>query len=192
MNALITAATLIIHVLFDGYIIILLLRLLLQKLGASWHNPISQFLIKITGLPLRPLQKFIPGFHGFDLSIVVFTIILQFIEITVLCLLQFGTVPHVLGVLVMSLGELLSKCVYIYMYAIIINAISTWIVQLQSHPIAHVVYVISEPLLSLFRRLIPLISGIDISPIFALLGLTMVNILIVAPLLETGTRIILG
>lgn len=192
MSPLTAAGTLLIHVIFDTYLIILLLRLLLQKLGASWHNPISQFIIQLTEIPLRPLKKIIPRFHGFDLSILLLALVLQFIAINLLWILQLGSLPNALGSLIISIGELLSKGIYIYMYAIIINAVASWVPQLQSHPVAHIVYVITEPLLSQFRRWIPLIAGIDISSIFALLLLTLINMLVVGSLLTIGTQLILG
>ncbi len=55
-----------------------------------------------------------------------------------------------------------------------------------------IAYSIVDPVLSCIRRFIPAIAGVDISPIFALLGLTLINMLIVGPLLTQGARIILG
>lgn len=192
MNPLISAATLLIHVLLDGYTIILLLRLILQKLGASWHNPLSQFVIQLTEKPLMPFRKIIPGVRGFDLSIVVFAILLQFVETILLWVLQFGPVPNLLGTLFVSLSELLSKTVYIYIYAIIINAITSWIPSVQSHPLSQIVALLVNPVLSPIRRFIPLIAGIDLSPLVALLIFTLINMLLVGPLLTVGTNIILG
>lgn len=192
MNPLISSGTLIIHVLFDTYIIILLLRLLLQKLGASWRNPLSQFVIKLTEKPLKPLRKMIPGFQGFDFSIVFLALLLQFIEIMLLWRLQFGVNTNVQGTLIVACGEILSKFIFIYIYSIIINAIASWIPQLQTHPLAHIVFLITDPILSLARRFIPPIGGIDISPMAVLLLLALINTLIVTPILAIGARIILG
>ncbi|MCX7120426.1 MAG: YggT family protein [Gammaproteobacteria bacterium] len=192
MSPLIAAGTLIVHVAFDAYIVILLLRLLLQKLGANWHNPFSQFIIQLTEKPLTFLRKIAPGFKGFDTAILLFAIILQFVEITLLCLLQFGGMPAMLGALVMTLGEIMSKFVYIYLYGIIINAIASWFPQSESHPILQLINLIIEPVLSPIRRYVPLIAGIDFSPVIALLVLTLINMLAVTPILQAATRIILG
>lgn len=192
MDPLISAGTLIIHVAFDAYIIILLLRLILQKLGANWFNPLSQFIIQLTEKPLKPLRKFVPGVKGFDLSILLLAIIVQLVEVILLWMLQFGPIPNIIGALVISFSELLSKVIYIYIYAIIISAVMSWIPSMQTHPLSHIIYLMVNPLLSRIRRFIPLIAGIDISPIFALLGFTLMNMLIVAPIAMLGTRIILG
>ncbi len=192
MNPLISAASLVIHLVFDAYIVILLLRFMLQKLHASWYNPLSQFIIQLTEKPLKPFRKIIPGAKGFDFSILCFAFILQFIEIILLWVLQFHVVPNMLGTIVMTVSEILSKFIYIYIYAIIINAIASWIPQMQTHPMAHIIYLIVDPILSYIRRVIPLIAGIDISPMIAILGLTLVNILFVGSLLALSTKIILG
>jgi YggT family protein len=192
MNPLISAGVLLIHIAFDSYIVILLLRLMLQKLQANWYNPVSQFLVQLTEKPLKPLRRFIPGFHGYDLSIVAFAVILQIIEIFLLVLLQFSAFPHLLGLLIATIGELLSKCVYIYIYAIIINAIASWIPPMQGQPATQIVYLITEPLLFYARRIIPVVAGIDLSPMIVLVVLTLINLLIVGPILTMGAGIILG
>lgn len=192
MHPLIKASTLIIHLVFDAYIVILLMRLMLQKLGASWRNPLSQFIIRLTEKPLKLCRKIAPGVKGFDLSILLFALILQLAEIVLLWALQSGSIPNVVGALVIALSEILSKFVYIYTYAIIINALSSWFPQMQTHPLTHVVYLIVDPVLMRIRRFIPLIAGIDISPIIAILLFTLINILIVMPLLMFGTQLIVG
>ncbi len=98
---------------------------------------------------------------------------LQLIEVHLLCFVQMGFMGNIAGSLILTVGEILSKLITIYTYAIIINAIASWIPQFQSHPITHIVYVLCEPLLTKLRRLIPLMGGIDLSPVIALLGLTL-------------------
>ncbi|HLB55845.1 MAG TPA: YggT family protein [Coxiellaceae bacterium] len=192
MSPLVSAGTLLIHFVFDVYIIILLLRFILQKLGANWHNPISQFVIQLTEKPLKPIRKIIPGVRGFDIAIIVLALILQLIEVILLWMLQFGPMPHLLGACVVAISGIISDFIYIYIYAIIINAIVSWFPSAQSHPLSQTVYLIVRPILYHIQRIIPLVAGIDVSPVFALLALTIINLLIAQPLLTVGTNIILG
>ncbi|MCH9769711.1 MAG: YggT family protein, partial [Gammaproteobacteria bacterium] len=67
MRALIS----LLDLLFYVYTIILLLRLLLQKLGANYFNPIVQFLVKVTEPIIRPLRSILPGFRGYDLGAII-------------------------------------------------------------------------------------------------------------------------
>ena len=48
------------------YMTIVLLRFLLQLARADFYNPISQFVVKATNPPLRPLRRFIAGRGGQD------------------------------------------------------------------------------------------------------------------------------
>ena len=62
------ALTFLIRTLFDLYIVAVALRFLLQWVRADFYNPLSQFLVKITNPPLRPLRRFIPGYGGIDFA----------------------------------------------------------------------------------------------------------------------------
>ena len=42
------------------YMTVVLLRFLLQLARADFYNPISQFVVKATNPPLRPLRRIIP------------------------------------------------------------------------------------------------------------------------------------
>lgn len=191
INPLISAATLLVHLVFGSYIFIFLLRFLLQKLNASWYNPISQLIIRLTEKPLKPIRKWIPGFKGFDFSIIALAAVLQIIEIILLMAIQFAVMPHFFGIVITTIAKLLSKFLTIYIYAIIINAIASWFAR-SKHPILDVVQLITWPVLSRLHRFIPSISGIDISPIIALLLLTFLNLLLIQPLLGLGTTLALG
>jgi len=161
----------------------------LQKWRADWFNPISQFIVRCTEKPLKPFQKIVPGFRGFDLSIVLLALLLQLAEVLLLWWINTGSFPRVLGVLMMTIGELASNFIYIYIYAIVIDAIFSWFPALQAHALAHITRLIANPVLMLVRRWIPFVAGIDISPILALLFFTIINLLLVQPLVHFGMQL---
>lgn len=189
MTAINTAISLIINVFIGLYIYILLLRFLLQKLGARWYNPFSQFIVKITDPIVNPTQRFIPGFRGFDLSIIVISLILEIISLLLLFKLKTGIMPGLGGTMLMALGQLGSKFVNIYFYALIIGAIISWAPNLQHSPLAEIVNIITYPVLYLMRRIIPPIAGLDLSPIFLMVILLLINILIFTPLFLLGSTL---
>ncbi len=173
------------------YVVVLLLRFLMQKLGAGWHNQFSQFVIKLTEKPLVPFRKVIPGVKGFDLSILILAFILQFLGTGLVWLIALGHLPHVAGVFLLTLSSILSKFIHIYIYAIFLNVIASWILPLQMSPIMQIISLLVDPLLSFIRRYIPLIAGIDLSPIPALFGLTFLNLLVNTPLDNMGMHILM-
>ena len=89
--ALQEALIFIIQTVFQLYLTVVLLRFLLQVARADFYNPISQFIVKATNPPLKPLRRIIPGFGGFDLASLVLALIVQLLAIWSLAALHgFG------------------------------------------------------------------------------------------------------
>ena len=63
-------------------------------------------------------------------------------------------------------------------WAIMIRILLSWIPHDHYHPAIQVLYQITDPILEPFKRLIPPISGIDISPILAFIALKFLRDLI--------------
>src|SRR3569832_332628 len=74
------SAVFLIQTLFGLYILAVMLRLLLQWVRADIYNPISQFHVKVTNPPQRPLRRVLPGWGGIDLASVLLLIVLEMIE----------------------------------------------------------------------------------------------------------------
>jgi len=104
----------ILGLLFDFYIFVLIIRFLLQKRYANYFNPFTQFILKITNLPLKPLQKILPGFKGFDLAIVFLVLLLSIAEMLLLFYLQYHSTPNFLGILVAALATVFEKVISVY------------------------------------------------------------------------------
>lgn len=177
---------LIIHTLFSFYIYVLLLRLFFQKWGANWYNPLSQFVIRSTEFLVKPVGQFVPGFRGFDLSIVLIALVVQLIAAYIETLLKLHILPSFLGMLVMSIGLLFGKVVNLFMIAIIVSALASWLPALQNNPVIDVIHLIASPWMRLGRRFVPLIAGLDLSPIIVLLVLKVVDWLLFDPLTAFG------
>jgi YggT family protein len=180
------ALSFLIRTLFDLYIAAVALRFLLQWVRADFYNPISQFLVRITNPPLRPLRRVIPGYAGMDFASLALMIGLKAVEIAILGLVAAGRVPAPLGLLVISLAEVLKLMIYICMFAIIIEVILSWVNPGAYNPATVLIYRLTEPLLEPARRLIPPMGGLDFSPLVVLILLQLTIILVVRPLLQFG------
>ncbi len=179
------AGVFLIQTLFGLYILAIMLRFLLQWVRADFYNPVSQFLVKVTNPPLKPLRRLIPGFWGIDLAAVVLMLLLQMLELFLVGVVV-GQSFRPLGVLVMSAGELLSLAIYVFMVAIIIQIVLSWIQPGAYNPVIGLINRLSEPLLAPARRLIPPISGLDLSPLAVLILLQLSLILLVSPIRDLG------
>ncbi|HYY15707.1 MAG TPA: YggT family protein, partial [Gammaproteobacteria bacterium] len=120
------ALTFLIKTVFELYILAVMLRFLLQLFRADFYNPISQFLIKITTPVLRPLRRWIPGFAGIDVAALALMAILQFIEIALIAAAN-GYIPGIGGLLIVSIASLLQLLIYVFIVAILIQVVLSWI-----------------------------------------------------------------
>jgi YggT family protein len=182
----------LIQLVFGFYILLVLLRLLFQLVRASFYNPVSQFIVTLTQPPMQFLRRFIPGLFGVDMAAVVLLLALQILEIYVIAWFQ-GASPAAGGVVVIAVAQLIEFTVYVFIVAIFIRIILSWVNPYGTrHPVGDLLHSLTEPLLAPARRLIPPIGGLDLSPIavFVLLQLTL--ILIVRPLRDFGGALLIS
>ncbi len=179
------AGVFLVQTLFGLYILAVMLRFLLQWVRADFYNPVSQFLVKVTNPLLKPLRRVVPGFWGMDLAAVLLMVLLQMLELFLVGVMV-GQSFRPLGILVMSIGELLSLAVYVFLFAILIQVVLSWIQPVSYNPVLGLVNRLAEPLLAPARRLIPPISGLDLSPLAVLILLQLTLILLVSPIKDLG------
>lgn len=182
------SAVYLIQTLFGLYIFAVLLRLMLQIVRANFYNPISQFLVKITNPPLKPLRRLIPGLWGIDLASIILLIALQMLESTLTGLAR-GAPFELSSLAVLSLAGLLGLLITLYQITLILQAILSWVAPATYNPVSELLYALNEPLLRPARRYIPAVSGIDLSPLAVLILLQLLKFLMIAPLVDFGLRL---
>ncbi len=158
-----------IRLLFGVYIFIVMLRFILQMVRADFYNPVSQGIVKATAPVLNPLRRIIPGLWGIDLASVFLMLVLKAIEWGLILLIS-GSMANLGILLVISMAQLVQLAVYIFIGAIFISIIISWINPHAAfqNPLAMLAGSISEPLMRPARRLIPPMGGIDFSPILVI------------------------
>ncbi len=185
------AGTFLIQTLFGLYAGAVMLRFLLAVVRADFYNPVSQFLVKVTNPPLLPLRRIIPGIMGIDMASIVLLVALQATQLLLIAAVQgFGIQP--LGLLVLTLAGLLSLLFTIYFFTILIQVILSWVSPGNYNPAVALIHSLNEPLLGRARRILPPISGFDLSPILVLIGLQLLEILLVTPIQDLGRGLITG
>lgn len=176
-NSAANAFSYLIGTLADLYITAVMLRLLLQWVRADFYNPVCQFLVKITSPLLVPLRRVIPPVGRLDTASVFLMIALEFLNVWLTALIV-GRAPPILPMLLFSLLKLVATLLWTYFVLIIAAAILSWVGARMRHPIVPLVFQLTEPVLRPFRRLIPPIGGIDLSPLFALIAIRFLLLLI--------------
>jgi YggT family protein len=175
MNTLNTVLQFLISTISTLFLLAVLLRLLLQRARADFYNPLCQAIVKITNPLLVPMRRIIPGLWGWDMAAVVLAFIVQLIALILLAWLMGFPVSSY--IIVVTIARLLKLTLQIYFYAILLRAVLSWF---SSNPYQQnmlILIQLTEPILHRLRRYIPLFSGLDFSPLVALL---LIQVLLIA------------
>ena len=168
------------------YILLVLLRFVLQLVRADFYNPLSQCVVKATQPLLLPLRRIVPGLGGIDFASLVLALLVHMaLSLAVLLIAGASSAELVSALPVLALWCLISLAslfVKIFFFALIISVILSWVAQGSRHPAVELVHQVCEPVLSPIRRFIPDLGGIDISPIFAFLALNLLDKFVIANL----------
>ena len=152
-----------------------LLRLVMQRQRISFHQPLGRFVFALSDWLVLPLRKVIPARSSWDLSSLVGAWLIKLAQVSLLWLLSGATAPWALlpWFSVLSLAQLvvsaLSALVLVY-------AVMSWVSP--GSPLYDMVARLTEPVLRPFRRVVPLIGGIDLSPLVVLLALQMLGVVL--------------
>jgi YggT family protein len=187
LDALIKIATLIINTLGGMFLLAVLLRFLLQVARADFYNPISQSLVRVTNLLVKPLRRVIPGFFGIDFASLLLAVLIKLVMIVCLFVLQTGGADFdILRVIPFALLSCLVWILNIYFIAMLATIIMSWVAAGSYHPAVVLTHQIAEPVMAPFRRLLPAMGGIDFSPMLAFLAINVVKILFSGLALKIG------
>ena len=179
MIGLNTAAVYVLQTLGSLYLLIVLLRFVLQLVRANFYNPLCQFAVKATQPLLKPLRRIIPSVFGLDMSSLVLAILVQLALMALTLLLTYGTTGNPLQLLIWSLIGVTALFLNIFFYALIISVILSWVAPGSHNPGAELVNQICEPALAPFRKILPNLGGLAISPILAFMALKLIDMLVI-------------
>jgi YggT family protein len=152
-----------------------LLRFVMQWQRISFQQPLGRFAFAVTDWLVLPLRKVVPAVSGWDMSSLLAAWLVKLTQFGVLWFLaggrgQLGLLPLVglvgLAQLVVSaLGAL-----------VLVLALMSWVNP--GSPMHALSERLCSPFLRPFRRWIPLIGGVDLSPIALLLVLQLLGIVL--------------
>jgi len=174
-----TALVFIVSTIAQLYLFVLLLRLLLPWFATDFRNPIAQAILKLTSPVVVPLRRIVPPIGKIDTATVLVAFIIQYITIVVLLMimgaLERATFSEIAITTVVSLFLLTLN---LFIFAIILRVILSWISPGGYNPILAVIHSITDPVLRPFQRFLPSMGGLDLSPLFAMILLTALKIVV--------------
>jgi YggT family protein len=153
--------------------LVLLVRFALQWARASFRNPLGQFIVAVTDWMVRPVRRLVPGLFGLDMASLLLAwlwqVIYQGIALGLSGVLFAVTPAPVLVVALLAALEVVKISLYLVMGAVLVSAVFSWVNPYA--PLAEVFNTLTRPLLRPFRRFIPPVGGVDLSPLALLLVL---------------------
>jgi YggT family protein len=156
---------------------LLLLRFMMQMARVSFAGQLGDFVVKLTNWAVKPMRRILPGFGGVDWASIIAALWLQLIYAALVISvsqveLSADAFGMILMILMLAISGLLRLAIYIMMGGIILQAVLSWVNPYS--PIAPTVNQLVRPVLDPIRRFVPLVSGIDLSPLVAILLLQVV------------------
>ncbi len=177
-NSATNAIVFIINSLAQLYLLVLLLRLLLPWIRINFNNPISQAILRLTSPLVLPVRRLLPPIGRLDTATLVVAFGIQYLVILVIMLIV-GRAPSILPIAITSIANLVTLTINLFIFAIIIRIVLSWLGAGGGYnPAVAIIDAITEPVLAPFRRRIPSIGGLDISPVFAIILLSALAILV--------------
>jgi YggT family protein len=171
------AIAFIVNAIANLYLLVLLLRFWLPVLRADFRNPLAQAILKLTSPLVVPLRRIMPAFGKLDTATILVAFVVQYLTILVVLLIYRDTASFAL-ISVTSLVNLVFLSLRLFAFAIVIRVILSWVSVGGHNPATAIIDILTDPILRPFRRLIPPIGGMDISPVFAMILLFALSIVV--------------
>jgi len=164
----------IVEALLSLAVFVMMARLLLQLTRADFRNPLAQAIVQLTNPLIVPLRRVLPPIGKVDTASVVAVLLVAALEVSVQ---HRGPWIDLLDWLDALLRHIARMLLSIYLYGIILYALLSMIAPGGYSPLQSVLASLCEPVLRPFRRIIPPISGLDLSPLWAtLIILALLNV----------------
>lgn len=145
-----------------------LLRLYMQYQRIAFGNPIGRFVFALTDWLVLPLRRVLPSVGKVDTASLVGAYLIELLQYLLLWLMV-GRLAAPAALLVLAVFGVLRLAISGLMGLVIVYAILSWV--RADSPMGDVIERLCAPLLRPFRRVIPLVGGIDLSPLALLVVL---------------------
>jgi YggT family protein len=187
---LLNALSLLLEIAFDVLATLFVLRLLAEAGRADFRNPVSQFVYRYTNPVLAPVRRVLPNWRRINLAALLICYLVMLVKRLVLFALV-GAMPHVTGLLVLALADLLDFVLLFYLVLVFGWSLLSMFQVSPYHPVMGLVEAIVDPLLRPLRGKL-VVGMLDFSPAVVMIILLLARILVAAPLFDWGTQLARG
>ncbi|MEY4597688.1 MAG: hypothetical protein RLZZ445_485 [Pseudomonadota bacterium] len=183
----------IVQVVFGLLTLTLLLRFYLQWVRAPYRNPLADFVNALTDFMVRPARRVLPGLWGIDLPTLLLAWLMQLLEWLIVLQVRgfrFGAEigMALVGIAAVAAVAVLQMLVYVVLFSTLLQAVLSWINP--GSPFAPLLDAMTRPFLRMFRRNIPPIGNVDLSPLFLMVACQLMLMLPIAWLESVALRLL--
>ncbi|MGQ7846938.1 YggT family protein [Granulosicoccus sp. 3-233] len=192
-NPALNAIGFILGILFNLYATVVAVRFVMQTVRADYYNPLAQGVVRITDPLLVPLRRVIPSIKRYDTASLVLCFGILLLKLLIFKLLSLGYVPAlgqsilvsaapVAKLVILALLDLIHQLFNVFIFALIIQAVLSWIPGAAGNPVHSLVTSIGEPVLRPLRKVLPPMGGLDLTVFFTIIGLFALRIFLLGTL----------
>jgi YggT family protein len=151
---------------------LLLLRFWMQAIRVRPPASVAQFTFTLTDWLVRPLRRIVPGVGGYDWASLIGAFLVVLLATSVVLL----TGASGEAMFLLALYRFLTWIIYGFIALLIIEAIFSWVNP--QAPLAPFIRALNDPLLRPLRKVVPLIGGLDLSVLVALILLQIAQVVL--------------
>ena len=189
----VSAIHFVLGTLLDLYAMVVALRFVMQVVRADYYNPIAQFVVTATDPLLRPLRRVVPSAGRYDTASLLLCFLVLLAKLVLFKVLGLGVVPEfglMLPIAAMGVPALIGAAVVnlvnlffnLFIFSMIVMALMSWLPDAGRSPIAGLLRTITDPVLAPVRRFVPVMGGLDLSVLVAIVALSALRIFLVGTL----------
>ncbi len=187
----INALRFILETLGQLWILAVLLRFFSQAVRTPFRaragNPLADFIMALTDWAVLPARRVVASVGHFDLAaLVVAWIAACLLSLLIFALLGQANIARPAfwpALICFGAVEVIKLSLYLFIALMIIQAVLSWLSPY--HPLQPFFSALTRPLLRPLQRFIPLIGGVDLSPLFAIL---LLQVILIGPIAFLGTE----
>ena len=180
MSGLLAVGYFLFSIIFSTLIFVLWCRIALRYLLVSALHPIVQMINRFLDPIILPITRLIksPRYSRYDWGALIILVIVEMTQFAILGFFAIRTWLPIYLVLLYTVADLIIQPCNLLFYAIFIRVILSWVNPNWNHPVADLIYRLTDPILNYTRRYIPIIANIDFSPWIILIVLKAIQLFI--------------
>jgi YggT family protein len=128
----------------------------------------AQGVLRLTSPLIAPLRRLLPPVGRLDTATILVALAIEYLLVVFLLSIRGISVGFV-PIAATAFFELVILSLNLLFFIILIRIVLSWVAPGNYSPVTAMLNALAEPVLRPFRRMIPPIGGLDISPIFVII-----------------------